>query len=74
MTLILHGTADRAIPTESARLLKSRLKRSFLIYVWDAAHAIEVDQPERMLALIESFLQRSEAFVVNWGSLAVNEG
>jgi hypothetical protein len=32
--------------------------------VWDAAHSIEVDQPERMSAVVESFLERSEAFVV----------
>jgi len=74
LTLILHGTADRMIPKESVQLLKSRLPRSYLVYVWDAAHAIEVDQPERMLSLVEGFLQRSEGFMVNWGTLAVNPG
>jgi len=74
LTLILHGTADRMIPKESVQLLKSRMPRSYLVYVWDAAHAIEVDQPERMLSLVESFLQRSEGFMVNWGTLAVNPG
>ncbi|HXU43480.1 MAG TPA: alpha/beta hydrolase [Burkholderiales bacterium] len=64
-TLILHGTEDRIIGRESVRLLKSRLAKSFLVYVWDAAHNIEVDQPERMLELVEGFLERSEAFVVN---------
>lgn len=63
-TLILHGTGDRIVTAESMRLLKSRLKRAFLVYVWDAAHNIEVDQPERMAAVVESFLERSEAFVV----------
>jgi len=74
LTLILHGTADRMFPKESVQLLKSRLPRSYLVYIWDAAHAIEVDQPERMLLLVESFLQRSEGFMVNWGTLAVNPG
>lgn len=74
LALILHGTADRMIPKESVQLLKSRLPRSYLVYVWDAAHAIEVDQPERMLSLVESFLQRSEGFMVNWGTLAVSPG
>ena len=64
MTLILHGTEDRIIAAETMRLLKSRLARAFLVYVWDAAHSIEVDQPERMAALVESFLVRSDAFVV----------
>jgi pimeloyl-ACP methyl ester carboxylesterase len=74
LTLILHGTADRMIPKESVQLLKSRLPRSYLVYIWDAAHAIEVDQPERMLAVLGSFLERSEGFMVNWGTLAVNPG
>ena len=74
LTLILHGTADRMIPKESMQLLKSRLPHSYLVYVWDAAHAIEVDQPERMLAVLGSFLERSEGFMVNWGTLAVNPG
>ena len=63
-TLILHGTEDRIIAAETMRQLKSRLARAFLVYVWDAAHSIEVDQPERMAALVESFLERSDAFVV----------
>ena len=72
MTLVLHGVLDRIVTKESVQLLKSRLKRSFLIYFWDAAHGIEVDQPERMLAVVREFLERSEAFVVNRGSLALN--
>ncbi|MFL6566166.1 MAG: alpha/beta fold hydrolase [Burkholderiales bacterium] len=63
-TLIVHGTEDRIIAADTMRLLKSRLARAFLVYVWDAAHNIEVDQPERMGALVESFLERSDAFVV----------
>jgi pimeloyl-ACP methyl ester carboxylesterase len=74
LTLIVHGTADRLVPKESVQLLKSRLPRSYLVYVWDAAHAIEVDQPERVLAVLRSFLERSEGFMVNWGTLAVHSG
>ena len=65
-TLILHGTEDHVIAKESVQLLRSRLKRAFLVYVWDAAHNIEVDQPERVRALVESFLERSDAFMVNY--------
>ena len=74
LTLILHGTADRLVPKESAQLLKSRLPRSYLVYVWDAAHAIEVDQPERILSVLADFLERSEGFMVNWGTLALDAG
>jgi pimeloyl-ACP methyl ester carboxylesterase len=62
--LILHGTEDRIIGAESMRLLKSRLRRAFLVYVWDAAHNIQLDQPERVVSVVRSFLERSEAFVV----------
>ena len=68
LTLILHGTKDGAIPISSPRLLKSRIPRAFLIYVYDAAHAIEVDQPEYFAGLVEDFLTRGEAFLVNPGT------
>lgn len=65
-TLILHGTEDRIIAPQSMQLLKSRLTRAFLVYFWDAAHNIEVDQPERLAAVVGSFLERSDAFVVRY--------
>jgi pimeloyl-ACP methyl ester carboxylesterase len=65
-TLILHGTEDRIITAESMRLLKARLRRAFLVYVWGAAHDIEVDQPGRAAAVVRSFLERSDAFVVRY--------
>jgi pimeloyl-ACP methyl ester carboxylesterase len=71
VTLILRGTADPLIPDESVQLLRSRIKRAYLIYIWDASHAVEIDQPERMLRVVESFLKRSDAFIVNWESAAV---
>ena len=67
MTLILQGSLETVVPDESVQLLKSRIRRSYLVYIYDAAHSIEVDQPERVLRVIDSFLSRSEAFVVNWG-------
>ena len=74
MTLILHGVGDRIVSKESVQLLKRRLKRAYLTYFWDAAHGIEADQPERVPAVVEGFLQRSEAFLVNRGTLALNPG
>ena len=65
-TLILHGTEDRIIAAESMQRLKSALRRAFLVYVWGAAHDIEVDQPGRVLPVVQSFLERSEAFVVRY--------
>ncbi|MDE0058134.1 MAG: alpha/beta hydrolase, partial [Defluviicoccus sp.] len=66
--LILHGTRDGVVPASGARLLKSRIPRCFLIYVYDAAHAIEVDQPEYFVGLVTDFFARGEAFLVNPGT------
>lgn len=64
-TLILLGTKDGRMPRESVQLLKDRLPRGFLVYVYDAAHSIETDQPERFANLVEDFLRRGETFIVN---------
>jgi len=67
LTLILHGTRDGAIPAASMRFLKQRIRHAFLIFVYDAAHAIEVDQPEHVTGLVVDFFKRGEAFLVNPG-------
>jgi len=67
LTLILHGTKDGAVPSDSMHLIKRCIPRAFLIYIYDAAHAIEVDQPENVSALVIDFLTRGEAFLVNSG-------
>lgn len=68
MTLILHGTADPLVPAESMQLLRNRLRHAYLIYIWDAGHAIEIDQPERVRSVIADFLVRGDAFIVNAGA------
>ena len=65
LTLILMGTRDGRVPPASVQLLKTRLARAFLVYVYDAAHAIETDQPERFATLVGDFLNRGETFIVN---------
>jgi pimeloyl-ACP methyl ester carboxylesterase len=67
LTLILHGTKDGAVPADSMRFLKQNIPRAYLIYVHDAAHAIEIDQPDNVAGLIVDFLTRGEAFLVNPG-------
>ncbi len=64
-TLILHGTLDVRVPESGVQMLKSRIPHSQLVYVYDAAHSLELDQPERVGGLIEDFLLRGEAFIVN---------
>ena len=65
LTLILLGTKDGRMTPEGVQLLRARLPRAFLIYIYDAAHNIEVDQPERIAAVVGDFLKRGEAFIVN---------
>jgi pimeloyl-ACP methyl ester carboxylesterase len=66
-TLVLQGTKDGMMPPESGQLLAREIPRAKLLYVYDAGHNIEVDQPERFVALIDDFLTRGEAFIVNPG-------
>ncbi len=66
LTLIVQGTEDGVVPPESARLLKKHIPASFLSYVFDAAHGIEVDQPDRFAALVREFLERGPAMIINW--------
>jgi pimeloyl-ACP methyl ester carboxylesterase len=67
-TLILMGAQDELIPAETGRLLKARLPHSHLTYVFEAAHALEIDQPERVARIIMDFLDRGESFLVRASS------
>jgi pimeloyl-ACP methyl ester carboxylesterase len=63
-TLIAYGIDEEMIPIEGMRILGDGLQRHFLIYVYDAKHAIHVDQPERLASLMRDFFNRGEAFIV----------
>src|SRR5262249_41652309 len=65
-TLMLMGTADALVPVSAGHLLMSRIPACHLAYIYNAAHAIEVDQPEAALRLVRAFLERGDAFVVNF--------
>ena len=54
--LIVQGTDDGTIPAPSAELLKALLKRASLVYVQQAGHDLEMDQPERVLGVVKEFL------------------
>jgi pimeloyl-ACP methyl ester carboxylesterase len=71
LVLVLQGTRS-GFPPAAVQELRRRARSAFLVYVWDAGDALEADQPARVLALIDGFLKRSESFIVNWGTLAVN--
>lgn len=67
-TLVLMGTLDAIIPAESGQIIKARVPQSHLTYIWDAAHSLENDQPEKVGALALDFLDRGEAFIVRPGA------
>ncbi|HLG72656.1 MAG TPA: alpha/beta hydrolase [Chloroflexota bacterium] len=70
LTLIVQGTRDGVIPAESGRLLRRRIRSSYLAYLFDAAHMIDSDQPARLAGLLEEFFTRGEAFIINWSDSA----
>lgn len=74
LTLILQGTKDGMMPPESGQLLKRELPHSNLMYVYDAGHNIEVDQPNRFAAMVDDFLTRGQAFIVNPGDELLGVG
>ncbi len=57
-TLIVQGADDATIPAPSAQLLERLLKKASLVSVPRAGHDIEVDQPARVLAVVEEFLEQ----------------
>ena len=67
LTLILQGTKDGMMPPESGQLLRREIPHSNLMYVYDAGHNIEVDQPKRFVEMVDDFLTRGQAFIVNPG-------
>jgi len=54
-TLLVYGTLGSIVPVETYRILKEKIPRLFLHYVYDAAHTIKVDQPERLAGLVSDF-------------------
>lgn len=65
LTLVVHGTKDVRVPADAVRKMRRVMPHSHLVFVYDAAHSIEFDQPERVADLYEDFLLRGEAFIVN---------
>jgi pimeloyl-ACP methyl ester carboxylesterase len=56
-TLILHGRKDGIVSQESVQTLAAHLPGSVLLPVEDAAHNIEVDQPDIYSGSVASFLE-----------------
>ena len=64
-TLVLYGLKDEISPHDKAGLRMRRgIPHVHLTYIYDAAHALEFDQPERVGNLIAAFFERGEGFLV----------
>ena len=63
-TLVLFGTHDGLVPPEMGRVYKEHIRECYLVYVYQAAHAIQWDRPERYVEVVSDFLTRGEAFLV----------
>jgi len=63
-TLILMGTLDPVTPIEAGRYLVSVMPHANLTYIYDAAHAVQVDQADAMFRLVRHFLDKGPAFIV----------
>ena len=71
--MILSGNDDSIVPSISAQMIKEKIQHSYLIYLYDSGHGMEIDQPERVTSLLSDYLMRGQAFIVNWGGRDVEE-
>jgi pimeloyl-ACP methyl ester carboxylesterase len=55
-TLVVTGEEDRLTPVKYARFLAGRIARARLALVEGAGHYVQLEQPERVNALIRAFL------------------
>jgi pimeloyl-ACP methyl ester carboxylesterase len=70
-TLLLFGTKEEIVPAADAgQRLQAGIPNAHLSYIYNAAHAVEFDQPERVARLVGAFLERGEAFVVPTADVA----
>ena len=63
-TLVLWGTADEVIPSESGQLFLQRVPNSYRILIYAAAHSLPVAACRQFVALVTDFIERGDRFVV----------
>ena len=56
-SLLVYGLEDGIIPMETCRILEERIPSLRTDYVEDAAHGLEIDQPERVAETVIGFLE-----------------
>lgn len=63
--LALFGTNDPIAPPELGERYRTALADCNLMFVYDAAHAIDIDRPEAVAFIGLEFLERQDLFLVN---------
>jgi pimeloyl-ACP methyl ester carboxylesterase len=71
-TLVLFGTRDDVIPSETGRLYVERIPHCYYALVYDAGHVIETERPEALFAAVRDFLEHRETFVVSRKNTVIN--
>jgi pimeloyl-ACP methyl ester carboxylesterase len=71
-TLVLFGTRDDVIPSETGRLYVERIPNAYYALVYDAGHMIEAERPEALFAAVRDFLDHRETFVVSRKNTVIN--
>ena len=71
-TLVVFGNLDRIIPPEMGRHYKELMQNCHLVFVYDAGHAIGAERPEAFADLVNDYLERREAFVINRTSTVIH--
>jgi 3-oxoadipate enol-lactonase len=56
-TLVVTGAEDAVIPAENSETLRERIPRARLEVIEGAGHLFFIEQPERTLAVLETFLR-----------------
>lgn len=71
-TLVLFGTRDDVMPSETGRLYVERIPNCYYALVYDAGHMIEAERPEALFAAVRDFLEHRETFIVSRRNTVIN--
>lgn len=66
-TLLLIGTGDRMIPSDSMTPFQTRVPHCHRVFLYGAAHELPISAGPLWVDVVSDFVERGEAFVVNAG-------
>lgn len=69
-TLVLWATADEMLAPESMAPYQREIENCYRMFIYGAAHELPISAGERWVSLVDDFVTRGEAFIVNPGVAA----